>query len=188
MQYNDTYDGDVRPEKCGHLQLQLKQLFAWNQSRRSYKETSALQSSLKMMIVTRRRRISTKCEHLVSDIFVVITNVYILSRCVLGWGGGSDRSCDWFTPPPLLALLPVTSFHTSCLTIFGRAAAISTSQVYTQPRDSTDTNVEIFRWSLEPCCKKYTGSCILEVQNHFDLCCLAFCSHIGLYHNWLHSE
>ena len=66
------------------------------------------------------------------------------------------------------------------------APAISTSQVYTQPRDSTDTNVEIFRWSLEPCCKKYTGSCILEVQNHFDLCCLAFCSHIGLYHNWLH--
>ena len=84
MQYNDTYDGDVRPEKCGHLKLQLKQLFAWNQSRRSYKETSALQSSLKMMIMTRRRRISTKCEHLVSDIFVVITNVYILSRCVLG--------------------------------------------------------------------------------------------------------
>ena len=83
MQYNDTYDGDVRPEKCGHLQLQLKQLFAWNQSRRSYKETSALQSSLKMMIMTKRRRIY-KCKHLVSDIFVVITNVYILSRCVLG--------------------------------------------------------------------------------------------------------
>ena len=141
MQYNDTYDGDVRQEKCGHLQLQLKQLFAWNQSRRSYKETSALQSSLKMMIMTRRRRISTKCEHLVSDIFVVTTNVYILSsRCVLGWGGGSDRSCDWFTPPPSRRALPPLLF---CLwQVFTLPAsqsldalAISTSQVYTQPRD-----------------------------------------------------
>ena len=165
MQYNDTYDGDVRQEKCGHLQLQLKQLFAWNQSRRSYKETSALQSSLKMMIMTRRRRISTKCEHLVSDIFVVTTNVYILSsRCVLGWGGGSDRSCDWFTPPPLLeegppppALLPVTSFHTSCLTIFGRAGNLHIPGLHSTTW-LTDTNVEIFRCSLEPCCKKYTGS------------------------------
>ena len=140
MQYNDTYDD--RQEKCGHLQLQLKQLFAWNQSRRSYKETSALQSSLKMMIMTRRRRISTKCEHLVSDIFVVITNVYILSRCVLGWGGGSDRSCDWFTPPPLLALLPVTSFHTSCLTIFGRASNLHIPGLHSTTW-LTDTNVEI---------------------------------------------
>ena len=65
---------------------------------------------------------------------------------VCGRGGGSDRSCDWFThppTPPLLppAILPVTSFHASYIIFLDelksprvfRIMPISTMPIFLMP-------------------------------------------------------